>query len=301
MPSLAQRPHSTPETRKSPPSAAAVPTRPKTRAPSRRVVFMMGVIAGAMIALASILLVNGRLTTRCRGGRRLESRPALHPTAPAALMMVSSGAPRDFPLVTRDPTGLTPEECARIIRLGASHASLGDGEVGMVMPNKTYSTGSSAKLRRARVASLSKDAPEMAWIYDRMFSMVRRQNEGKWRFPIPDDWRSPRVESLQFTRYTAADRGHYDWHVDIGASPTNSWRRLSVTAQLSSPDEYDGGDLEIRITATAQTMDRRQGATLIFPSFVPHRVAPVTRGVRHSLVMWVEENDLMVPVPAATS
>jgi len=153
----------------------------------------------------------------------------------------------------------------------------------------------SAAVRIARVAALPKSLPRFAWVYDRMYAMVRQQNALQWRFPIPGDWRSPRVEPLQFTVYDADARGHYDWHVDIGATPPNSWRRLSTTAQLSSPSAYAGGDLEVRLASQGQGMDRTRGATLIFPAFVPHRVAPVTRGRRCSLVMWVQEEDFMVP------
>ena len=57
--------------------------------------------------------------------------------------------------------------------------------------------------------------------------------------------------------------------------------------QVSDPDTYDGGDLELFYKAKPIIADRTRGAVVAFPSFVMHRVTPVTRGVRYSLVAWV--------------
>ena len=50
------------------------------------------------------------------------------------------------------------------------------------------------------------------------------------------------VDSIQYTEYYE-DGGHYDWHMDVGNFPENH-RKISITIQLSNPDDYDGGDLE---------------------------------------------------------
>ena len=57
--------------------------------------------------------------------------------------------------------------------------------------------------------------------------------------------------------------------------------------QLSSPDEYEGGDLEINIGSTPLKVKKQKGHIAIFPSFLLHRVSPVTKGLRKSLVWWV--------------
>ena len=93
------------------------------------------------------------------------------------------------------------------------------------------------------------------------------------------------IDSIQYTEYLAGG-GHYDWHVDIG--PKNiSHRKVSITVQLSDPNEYDGGDLELWNGGAIKSIFRGRGATVLFPSFTMHRVTPVTQGLRKSLVLWV--------------
>jgi PKHD-type hydroxylase len=90
------------------------------------------------------------------------------------------------------------------------------------------------------------------------------------------------VDALQYTEY-GPDQ-HFAWHVDIGRDQT-SLRKLSMTIQLSSPDEYEGGELDF-VGLAPMPQSRLQGSATFFPSFLGHRVHPVTRGVRRSLVAW---------------
>jgi PKHD-type hydroxylase len=57
--------------------------------------------------------------------------------------------------------------------------------------------------------------------------------------------------------------------------------------QLSDPADYDGGELEFMMHRSVVQAERAQGTVVLFPSFLQHRVRPVTRGVRRSLVFWV--------------
>ena len=90
------------------------------------------------------------------------------------------------------------------------------------------------------------------------------------------------IERPQLLKYAAPSKG-YDWHLDIG-SGDHSTRKISISMILNS--DFDGGDLcffgdgEGSITPDA-------GVIVCFPSFMPHKVAPVTRGTRWSLVCWV--------------
>ncbi len=87
-------------------------------------------------------------------------------------------------------------------------------------------------------------------------------------------------EPLQFAEYGIGDK--YDDHLDIGPGAA-ALRKLSVSVQLTDPSTYDGGDLHIWGTGR---VDRTRGIAIVFPSYLVHRVEPVTRGVRHSLVAW---------------
>ena len=90
-------------------------------------------------------------------------------------------------------------------------------------------------------------------------------------------------------RYVVGD--HFAWHPDIGAEGTPAAsRKLSYTLQLSDPSSYEGGDLELgvhHLTGTSVAGLRAQGTLVLFPSFLVHRVTPVTAGVRHAIVGWL--------------
>ena len=70
-------------------------------------------------------------------------------------------------------------------------------------------------------------------------------------------------------------------------------RKLSVTINITDETEYDGGNLKFDYGRHSDVDDetcliaRGQGSMVVFPSFLPHCVTPVTRGTRYSLVLWV--------------
>ncbi len=117
------------------------------------------------------------------------------------------------------------------------------------------------------------------WVYDKIKNFVMEANE-IWKFDLKSI-----IDSIQYTEYYD-DGGHYGWHMDIGPGSINH-RKISVTVQLSDPSEYDGGDFELWTGSGIQTLPKIKGSVLLFPSFMIHRVTPVTRGVRRSLVLWV--------------
>ena len=117
------------------------------------------------------------------------------------------------------------------------------------------------------------------WVYDRIQQMVLEANRN-WNFNLHSI-----VDSIQYTEYLEGG-GHYDWHIDIGPGSINH-RKISITIQLSDSDEYEGGDFEIWTGGEFKKLQRKKGCGILFPSFLMHRVTPVTRGVRKSLVLWV--------------
>ena len=60
-----------------------------------------------------------------------------------------------------------------------------------------------------------------------------------------------------------------------------------MSIQLSDSDDYEGGDLELMFREEPVKLDRTRGTLVAFPSFMLHRVTPVTRGTRWSLVAWI--------------
>ena len=63
-------------------------------------------------------------------------------------------------------------------------------------------------------------------------------------------------------------------------------RKLSITIQLSSPQDYEGGDLILH-NGEPEKMQKELGKLIVFPSYTLHEVTPVTKGTRYSLVAWV--------------
>ena len=92
------------------------------------------------------------------------------------------------------------------------------------------------------------------------------------------------VERPQLLRYKAPSEG-YGWHLDIGTGDAST-RKISVSLALNDPNEYEGGQLSFFMTGV-QSVDIPQGTAIAFPSFMPHRVEPVTKGERWSLVCWI--------------
>lgn len=121
---------------------------------------------------------------------------------------------------------------------------------------------------------------EWSWVYEKLRDMIVGANNVMWKFDL-----THMREQIQYTEYYGNNEGGYEWHMDCGEGVQNQ-RKISVTVQLSHPDEYVGGDLQFNL-GQQMTAPRIQGAAVIFPSFYLHRVTPVVKGTRKSFVLWV--------------
>ena len=94
------------------------------------------------------------------------------------------------------------------------------------------------------------------------------------------------MEGLQFTEYKSPGQ-HYDMHIDKLSGGVV--RKLTFVLQLTDPDTYEGSDLEMILGAGKDTFKtlRTRGTLILFPSYNLHRVTPITKGTRHSLVGWI--------------
>ena len=110
--------------------------------------------------------------------------------------------------------------------------------------------------------------------------MVQEANNALWKF----DLRSI-IDSIQYTEYEE-DGGHYDWHMDIGPGSINH-RKISVVVQLSEADSYEGGELVLWNSNVPSVIEKGIGNVIIFPSFLMHKVTPMVKGNRKSLVLWL--------------
>lgn len=169
---------------------------------------------------------------------------------------------------------LSPAECQTLTMLGVT--DVGMREAGMY--NHTDGTTLYGDARQSKIAWLR--MPQDPAIQS-IFDTVEEINETFFKFRLDRDDNM----GLQFTTYEPG--GHYTWHRDWNVSELAN-RKLSVVIQLSSPNQYGGGGLEIYTghDGSAYEAPRQQGAMLVFPSFMMHRVVPVDWGTRYSLVLW---------------
>lgn len=175
----------------------------------------------------------------------------------------------------------SPGECDRIVALGTARAA----ETGAL--SAAAGAREDATLRRSRISWVP-PGPGADWIYARLARLVARANR-RWRFELTGF-----AEDLQFTRYDEPG-AFYTWHQD-GLDGEVALRKLAVVVQLSDPDHYGGGDLQLfDVSVDLDPADladwtarvRARGAAVVFPAFEYHRVMPLEHGERHSLVAWV--------------
>jgi PKHD-type hydroxylase len=142
------------------------------------------------------------------------------------------------------------------------------------------SSGVDATIRRGQIAWVPvNDASR--WFMDRIGNQVMQLNRDYFGLDL---WG---FESAQYTVYTDEGKGSmYDWHVDMMGKGNTGQRKLSLVMQLSNSQDYEGGELWLH-GATQQIVPKQKGLMVLFPSFILHRVTPVTSGLRRTLVAWV--------------
>lgn len=92
-------------------------------------------------------------------------------------------------------------------------------------------------------------------------------------------------ESTQLARYKSTDEAYYDWHMDSTPPENGIQRKLSCVILLNDPSEFEGGILQFK-GMEDQNVLNKQGSIIVFPSFIEHKVTPVTKGVRYSAATW---------------
>ena len=135
-------------------------------------------------------------------------------------------------------------------------------------------------VRRSEVFWLEED-PLSRPIYQLVGQFVQQANEQVFRLDLAGFG-----EPFQVATYRGDTGGFYGWHVDIGAGRLAN-RKLSLVVPLTDPSEYEGGELQLFYDHEPTTIAMPLGRIVAFPSYVLHRVTPVTKGVRRTLAIWV--------------
>ena len=167
----------------------------------------------------------------------------------------------------------TPEQCQMVIDAGRRQKPQKD-QVGM---GRKPEGGLDTKKRVTTIGWIP--FKEMQPMYNQINEFIQKANRNHFGF---EDIQI--TEQAQFTEYP--EGGFYDWHMDTDVNMQHEppVRKISMTLLLSPENQFEGGDLELM--APGKRVKLKQGHAIIFASFLNHRVAPVTRGVRQSLVMW---------------
>lgn len=181
---------------------------------------------------------------------------------------------------------LSKQMCKRIIKLGLSKKAI-KASTGGSQAEKADAAG---RKRDSSVAWLGND-----WIYNSVHPSTHIANKNaSWNYQW--DW----TEDIQFGIYKKNQ--FYGWHTDQGTEHANpnhnslgKIRKLTSTVQLSDPDTYEGGgiqldprndDPELYKKKSFIDLSRKQGTIICFPSHLWHRAMPVIKGTRYSLTLW---------------
>ena len=137
------------------------------------------------------------------------------------------------------------------------------------------------QIRNSKIKWIPMEDSRFHWLYGKITDKIHQLNSEVWKFDLQET-----IEQIQYTEYDGNVKGHYNWHLDVGKYIA-SHRKISVTVQICDPKDYEGGELEIHSgTDSELVIEKSLGLMTVFPSFLLHRVRPVTKGKRRSLVLW---------------
>ena len=188
-------------------------------------------------------------------------------------MIISEPKWKSWIVETTTPI-FTPKQCQMIIEAGRSEPR-NDAQVGN---EKGIKSGVlDTKTRTSHISWIP--FKKMADMYKDIERIMKTTNGNHFGFDGMTI-----TEMAQYTEYP--EGGFYDWHMDCDVNMAHEppVRKISMTLLLNDPSEFEGGDLELM--AEGKVAKIKQGHAVFFASFIRHRVKPVTRGIRKSLVMW---------------
>ncbi len=166
----------------------------------------------------------------------------------------------------------TPEQCQLIINVGKAEPV----ETGLV--GNGVKSVVDTKTRTSHISWIPfNKMPEMYATLERVIKQTNGNHFGFEGLQI--------TEPAQYTEYP--EGGFYDWHMDSDVEGANEppVRKISMTCLLSHESEFEGGGLELM--SDGKIARPKQGHAIFFASFIRHRVIPITKGTRKSLVLWV--------------
>ena len=184
------------------------------------------------------------------------------------------------------PSIVRPEVCNKIIE----DCKNNDLEIAKVHDADANTSRDDPDIRKTSIywvpTKVSSKANDLAWYF------LKQANKEQFHYDLEY------FQAIQFAEYK--NGGFYDWHQDSSQPDAkNNVRKLSLSFILSDPDTFEGGELQFwngnrpmlnHLSEEEQELTRKdlqaQGTMVIFDSRDWHRVTPVTKGVRYSVVCW---------------
>ena len=184
---------------------------------------------------------------------------------------------KSYIVATAEPV-LTPEQCDELISIGQN-----EPKINATIGTTEKITKLDEKYRKSIISWIpfAKAVPT----YQVIRQWMEVTNNNYFGFDTVQ-----LSEQGQYAEYNKG--GFYNWHMDsnveMASMPTV--RKISMALLLNDPKDFEGGDFEIFCGETLDSEKNKyklkQGHAIFFASFLLHRVMPVIKGNRKSLVMW---------------
>ena len=187
-----------------------------------------------------------------------------------SILPPGSGGGASLKFWTIFPGAFSPSECAQLTDL---FVTLDATDGGLVAGRFDQ------KVRQSSIVWLP-ESEDLAWVDARIANIVADANRQDFGYALEGF-----DEQLQIARY--GNNHYYDWHIDRGKGSVAGRRKLTISVQLSQPEQYIGGALEINADGHPFQAPRDQGTAIVFSANTLHRVEPIISGLRYSLVAWV--------------
>jgi len=168
----------------------------------------------------------------------------------------------------------TPEQCQDIINAGRSE------------PKQNAHVGTRKGIRNGELNTKTRTS-HISWIPFKKMQPMYKKIEQVMKTTNGNHFGFDGMQLTEYAQYTEyPEGGFYEWHVDndVNCAHEPPVRKISMTCLLSPESEFEGGDLELMTEGKVAKL--KQGHAIFFASFIRHRVKPVIRGRRQSLVMW---------------
>lgn len=183
-----------------------------------------------------------------------------------------------FPMHCYWDKSFTEDELDTIITYGNS----------LVNQEAVIGVGKNLAIRKTHISWIE-NCQQSKWIFNRFSNVCNNINDEYYQFKLTMH------ENMQFTKYDTLG-SKYDFHTDsrFGNSQfvNNTMRKLTMILFLSNSSDYEGGELLMNKGGSPdperwEKIEQVKGKIILFPSFIPHCVTPITSGKRISLVNWI--------------